>query len=196
MPAVRLNPAINFYATPAEVAGWVRLWKKQHDLCCVFGRVYPTPGLTQDVDWEEAEAVRDAVERYGLLYFRTDPIDMDVTSVNQIPSRNPDLLHIVLPSLTSKGLMYGSLGSVSKKPEVVAVWQEIARELVDRTASGVWFAAPRRRHPIHAEDVRYSDGAASLWRGGTALPGAGKTTVVRLDAPHADTASQLNEPNP
>jgi hypothetical protein len=190
MSAVRLNPAITFYATPAEVACWVSQWKKQHNLHFAFGRVLPTPGLTQDVDWEDAAAVRNAVEQYEVLFFRTAPIDVGVTSVNQIHRRNPELLDIDLPRLTGKGLKYGSLGSVSKKPDSVEMWRGIARDLLDRTAGGAWFDVPGRGRPAYEERVRYSQGAETLWQAGTALLGGGKTVVTRLDAPRDDAVSE------
>ncbi|MBV9122983.1 MAG: hypothetical protein JO112_06485 [Planctomycetes bacterium] len=186
MSAIRINPAITFYATPAEVAGWISRWKKQHNLYYVFGRVFPTPGLAQDVDWDDPSAIRKAVEEYEVLFFRTDPFDVGVTSVNQIPRRNPDHLHINLPSLGPKGLRWGSLGSVSKKPQAVELWKNIASELLDRTVSGAWFDVPGRGKPAYEEGVRYSRGAASVWRDGTVLLGGGKTVITRLDGPKAE----------
>jgi hypothetical protein len=177
-----MNPAITFYATPAEAASWISEWKKQHDLYCVFGRVLPTPGLTQEVDWDDAGGVQRVVEQYPVAYFGIEPMDVDVTSVNQIARKNPDHLQINLPTLTPKGLRWASLGSVSKRPEAVRVWKGIAKDLVHRTASGLWFDMPGRHKPNYEKNVRYSQGAESLSRAGTALLGGGKTVVVRLDA--------------
>jgi hypothetical protein len=185
--------AVLFYATPEEVASWLSDWRTRHGLHAVFGRVFPSPAMIREVNWEDPGEVLNVVSQQEVVCLGTAPLQSDVTSINQVPVRNPNCLVIQLPSLTADGLGYGSISSGATDPTSARTWKSILKELASRTRAGIWYSVPGRSKRTPERDARFSPGAEALFRGGTRLVGGGNTVVAQLgdgkDAPPADAGS-------
>jgi hypothetical protein len=179
MSRLTLDPATNFYATPTEVAAWLRECFQEHDLAYAFFKVPYV--LTTEVDWDRQGAVAEAVRRHTDLLLGVHRLDLDVAHVNQLAFGNPDSLLICLPRRTSTGLFWSTIAAGTRVARHVRVWKEFAAALEALTAPGVWYAAEGRAKPLHDPRVRYTAGAAALLASGVPLRGGGSTRVVKLD---------------
>ncbi len=185
MPTVRLNPAIQFFASPAEFGGWVRDWVHRHGLSYLLGKSFhrselPTFETLTDVDWDDATAVAEVVRSYHALYPSTGPLTTEVPNFNLLARANPDRLDINLPGLSARGLSPLSLGSVSRVEESLKVYRAVARDLLARTESGVWFRREGRKTARRDAEMRSGPRAACLMQQGIPLCGAGQYRVARL----------------
>jgi hypothetical protein len=186
--AVRLNPMIQFYASPAEVASWVRGWVLDHRLHYVFARLFfrnqpPKFEVSLEVLWDEPAAVERSVRDYSMLYLSPGLLDADVPSINHLPLANPDQLCVHLPGFTHRGLTDCAVGSISRVEDSLKVYRLIARDVIARTVEGVWFCQEGRKK-VHLDDgMRYSPGAALLHEQAVPLCGGGRMVVGRLGQP-------------
>jgi hypothetical protein len=185
VPSVRLSPAIQFFASPAEFSGWVAEWVREHGFRCLFARTLfraepPTFETLTQVPWDDLGAVTDVVLTYHALYLSCGPLTADVGNFNQLPAANLDNLRINLPRLSDRGLGSLSLGSASPAPVSLAVYRAVARDLLARTEAGVWFRLEGHKKQTLEPGMRYGPGAAVLMAQGVPLCGGGKTVVARL----------------
>ena len=185
MAKVRLNPAISFFASPAEFGGWVREWVNRHGLSYLFARSSlrsepPTFEALIEVDWDDAAAVAENVRTYHALLLSTGPLTTEAASFNLLPRANPDRLHINLPRLSDRGLSWLSLGSVIPVEESLEVYRAIARDLLARTESGVWFRRQGKKTARPDAEMRFGPGAATLMQQGIPLCGVGQYRAARL----------------
>jgi hypothetical protein len=188
MGSLRLDRAMQFYASPAEMGTWARDWVRDRGLHYLFARLYfrdnpPKFEVCLEVPWQEPNAATRAVRNYQVLYLSPDPLNVDVPSINHIPRANPDHLVIWLPQMTNRGLTWCSLGSVSRVEDSLRVYRAIARDVLDRTEEGVWFCQDGRKKLHIEERMRYSPGAARLLEQGIPLCGGGRMVVGRLGSP-------------
>jgi hypothetical protein len=199
MPPVRLNPAIQFFASPAEFGGWVCEWVSRYALHSLFAKSFfrSTPPKFEarlDVPWDDAGAVAEVIRTHHVLYLSLRPLTAEVANINLLPRANPDQLHINLPGLSDRGLGSLSLGSVSQVAESIKVYRAVARDVLARTAAGVWFRQQGRKK-VHLDDrMRYSPGAALLMAQGIPLCGAGRMVVGRLGLPRTQAGRRAEPP--
>jgi hypothetical protein len=179
MSKLTLDPATNFYATPTEVAAWLRECLQEQNLVYAFFKVPRV--LTTEVDWDHQGAGTEAVRRHTDLLLGVDRLDLDVAHVNQLSYGNPDSLLVCLPRRTSSGLLWSTIAAGTRVARHLRVWKKFAAALEARTSPGVWYGAERRPNPLHEPRVRYTAGAAALWADGVPLLGGGSTRVVKLD---------------
>jgi hypothetical protein len=185
MAGLKLNPAIQFYASPAEFGGWVREWVKRFSLHFLFARLFfreeaPKFVMCQSVAWEEVSAVAEVVRDYSHLYLSVAPLNAAVDNINQLPAANRDQLHVNLPEITRRGLTGISLGSVCEVAESLKVYRAIARDLLARTEEGVWFRLEGCKKQTLDRRFRFAPGAVVLLEHGVPLCGGGRVVVGRL----------------
>jgi hypothetical protein len=185
MAALRLNPAMQFFASPAEFGGWVREWANRHGLSYLFAKSFlrnepPTFEALTEVDWDDAAAVAEVIRTYHRLFLSTGALTAEVGTFNRLFHANRDQLHINLPRLSDRGLSSLSLGSVTSVEESLKVYRAVARDLLARTESGVWFRREGRKTARLDAEMRFGPGAACLMQQGIPLCGAGQYRVSRL----------------
>lgn len=187
MPTIRLNPAIRFFAAPAEIGSWVEEWRQRYDLQFLFARRVTHKG-TAHIEFlnsdsrSELDNVVASISRFELLYLSTVELASDVASINQIARANPDQLCVTLPALCARGFGSASLGSVSKVAASLRVYRAIAGDLLARTEEGVWFRKESRKKLTQEPCTRFSRGALQLMELGVPLSGGGDTVVGKLQA--------------
>jgi hypothetical protein len=190
MVQVRLKPPTYFYATASEMAEWVVSWIARWGLHAVLGGGSSPYNLTTLVNWQDKVAVYGIFQTHRLLYLRHEPFTLDgVTSINQVPELNDNILDIVLPERTPRGLLYGSIGSISRDRSVQVNWRTATKDILERTTPGVVYGIPGREYRVTEPEVRVSSEAVSLWGQGIPLLGGGQTVVVEL----ADTQAKPTE---
>jgi hypothetical protein len=138
-----------------------------------------------EVPWDDSARVTEVVRSYSVLYLSPRRLKGDVPSINHLPTANRDQLHLQLPEVTDHGLTACALGSVSRVAASLQVYRAIARDLLSRTAEGVWFCQEGRKKVHIHEGMRYSPGAALLWEQGIPLYGGGRMVVGRLGPPRS-----------
>jgi hypothetical protein len=185
---VRLNPAIQFYASPAEMATWVGGWVLGHGMHFVFARLFfrnqpPKFEMCSEVPWDEPAAVERVVRDYSVLYLSTKPIKVDVPSINQLRLANADEFYVNLPEVTNRGVTCCAVGSICGAEDRLTVYRSIARDVLSRTTKGVWFCQEGRKKVHLDASIRYSPGAALLHEQAIPLCGAGRMMVGRLGQP-------------
>jgi hypothetical protein len=185
MPPARLNPAIQFFASPAEFGEWAAQWVRDHGLQFLFARSLfraepPTFEVLTAVPWGDPAMVAEAVRTHHALYLSRGPLNADVSNFNLLPGANLDHLRINLPRLSERGLGALSLGSASRVADSLAAYRAVARDLMARTEAGVWFRKEGHRKQTLEPGMRYGPGAAALMAHGVPLCGGGKTVVARL----------------
>jgi hypothetical protein len=185
MAGLKLNSAIQFYASPAELGGWVREWIERFDLHFLFARLFfrdeePKFVVCPPVAWEDASAVAEVVRDYSQLYLSVVPLQAKADSINHLPLVNPDHLHVNLPEITPRGLTAISFGSVCRVPNSLKVYRAIARDLLARTEEGVWFRQEGHKKQRLDRGFRFAPGAAALLEHGIPLCGGGRMIVGRL----------------
>jgi hypothetical protein len=176
----RLKMATNFYTTPEEVSSWLADWQARYQLHAVFGRVFPSPAVIQEVDWKNPGEVLNLVSEQAIVCLSTGPLQTDLTSINPVPFDNPDCLRINLPKSTGDRLKFGTIISGASDPASVKIWKAILKDLVGKTNAGAWYALPGRKKWTLEPEVRFSPGAAALFHEGIRLVGGGKTVVAQL----------------
>jgi len=184
MPSLKLHRAIQFYASPAEMAaGWVR----DHRLHSLFARLgfrdNPRFETCQAVPWDDDRSVVRFVRDYEVLYLSPRPLNADVPSINHIGLASRDQLCLQLPEVTDRGLTARALASVSQVEESLRVYRAVARDVLARTEDGVWFCQEGRKKVRTHAGMRYSPGAALLHAQGIPLCGGGRMVVGRLGLP-------------
>ncbi len=185
MASIRLNPAIQFFASPAEFSGWASRWVCDYNLQFLFARPClgiepPTFQVVTAVPWDDLAAVVELVQTHSALYLSCGPLNAQVGHFNLLSGANLDHLRINLPRFSDRGLGPLSIGSTSRVAESLAVYRAVARDLVARTEEGVWFRLQGHKKETREPGARYGPGAAALLAQGIPLCGGGRTVVARF----------------
>jgi hypothetical protein len=185
---LKLDPAVQFYASPNEMAEWVSAWVAEHDLRFLFARMYfrgqpPRFESLQDIDWANPMVVTNAVRDYSSLFVSPNAISTEVATFNQISSVNRNVLRIELPNVTYRGLTSCFWSTASQEPSSLAKYRVIAQDIRSRTNEGVWFCQEGKKKLRIQPRMRYSAGAAALLEQGVPLCGGGRMVVGRLGLP-------------
>ncbi|HEV8002967.1 MAG TPA: hypothetical protein VGP63_23985 [Planctomycetaceae bacterium] len=169
------DPLIHFYATAAEIADWLCDWVSRYELHCVIGRHPPTV-IVSDIPREDRAGVLAVLHQHTSVFMNMTPIDTNVDHLSRLWNANPGMLRISLPHYTSRAIRYGLFGTGTTDRTSLKTWRKLARDFFRRTSSGLWGVFPSTRRKKYDPEVRYTDGAADLWRGGGRLLGAGNDT--------------------
>lgn len=170
-----------FYATPAEVADFVRGVLRRYRVWAGLVRKHPfrldpvEPGA--DVD-DDAVAVADWV------VFTLAPVESEVASAKELGALAADALTLEIGRVDDDGLRQSWLRAMTENDAAMKVWGRVARDLRAITYAGVTAVDPATGVPGPvSRTLRCTSGARELdARGVRILPAAG-TTLLRLTHP-------------
>jgi hypothetical protein len=173
---------ITFWATDSEIAEWLLMWKSELSIFIVAMTHHPF--ALKPLEKIDIKPTINNPSVWRIASFTTMP-KLDCAFQSDFEIANPDGLVIDLGRLTEDGLRESWLATRTDNPHAIKAWRLIARDLKQRTKSGV--VGVNRltgKSSVHASE-RYSRGAEQLAEKGIPmLPITGtKGPIIKLGAP-------------
>lgn len=171
-----------FYATPAELADFVRGVLRRYRVSAGLVRKHP---FRIDPVEPGADLTDDAVGIADWVVFAVEPIEGEVTSAKALETTVPDALTLEVGRLDEHGLRQSWLRAMGDNEAAMKLWARVARDLRTITYAGVTAVDPATgvRGPA-SRTVRCTPGARELdARGVRILPAAGTTSLRLTDPP-------------
>ena len=166
---------IAFFAAPQELSKWIDEWRQRFGLQLGVVTFTPRFELVILVEGEHLASLwstRDerAKARLEEVWLSVDPLNATGVTAAQVRSDNRDCLIIDPPKLSASTLMEGSIGTVSRNPERLKIWNKIASDLKkQKIKPGMWVFNREMQTKAFYKDEFYSSGAAELVKGGGGL---------------------------
>jgi hypothetical protein len=182
MVKIRLNTAIEFFATRDELAEWASQWIREYHLYGLLVRRWDF-AIVKDTEWNDLDEFKALLPKFDELLLGLGPLNVIGKTSNEIASLNPDCLVIQLPRSSPESLEAATLGSVSQERRTRKIWRAIVKDVLDRTSADMWTVNRSIPAKMRYRDLRYSGGAAELNRHGVTLLTFASEIPVFVDEP-------------
>lgn len=178
------KPDIYFYATPAEVSGWLDSWFREWSPFIAIVRFFPELHLHQ---LNTYNSVSDQLQQFG--HFDQACVGEIAISVPAQRSNvalldaNPDCVVLLAPRLGDDCLREGRLGLTLAADRAIRLYQLLATDLKNKTHRGMWAYNPDTQAKKQMKNLRYSPEAKRLLNAGVQFFSIAGGNRVQIEEP-------------